>query len=195
MNKEQLWNRPMVDEIAEGDRILVTQDGTSRWSTPDQIKTYMGTTEDPAVLGIPVPTAADAGKVLTVKKTGDGFFLKPLEDSVLLWENPNPKADFPAQTIAFDGSNYGMFTIYVTHTGQTDGVNTRHRLVFVPKNAGTIRMTVPMISSTDKQALSWREANAADNGITFSNGYRFYNNFVPGENSRHCVPLKIYGMK
>lgn len=195
MNTEGLWTRENLDGIEENDGLLIVTDSGGNFIDPEIFREYIGSSTDPDALGVPVPTATDAGKVLAVNETGNGFFLKALEDADLLWENPDPKSAFSPQTITCDNTAYSMFAVYFGLNEVAGGNNTRHDIAFIPKNAGEIRMTVKLIQSYGSIISGWRNVTADDGGISFGGGY--YNITINGTrgNNARCVPLKIYGFK
>lgn len=195
MNTEGLWTRENLDGIEENDGLLIATDSGGNFIDPEIVRAYIGSSTDPDVLGVPVPTAADAGKILAVSEAGNGFFLKALEDADLLWENPDPKSAFFPQTITHVNAVYSMFAVYFSFNEVAGSNNTRHNIAFIPKNAGEIRMSMDFLPSYNIISSGWRNVTADDNGITFGRGYYYIAGGGNRGNDTSCVPLKIYGIK
>lgn len=198
MNTEGLWTRENLDGIEEDDGLLIVNDSGGNFIDPEIVWEYIGSSTDPDALGVPVPTAADAGKVLTVNETGNGFLLTLLQESDPVWENPNPTANFAAQTIACDNSPYSMFAIY--HVSNASE-NNAHKMTFVPKNGREICLSQEWMYEY-LAVKNMRKVSIDDNGFTFLAGVSEtmstsvgYKKFTGYGGSKYCVPLKIYGIR
>lgn len=199
MNKEPLWSRPTVDEIAEGDRILVTHSRAGGWATLGQIKECVGTTEDPVELGVPVPTTEDAGNAMTVSANLVGFALLPAFDAELIWTNDNPTEDFPKQTIESDNAAYTLF-IVIFRCYFVDG-GWRNKTTIIPKGANVSLRNIVVTVANDPPFVRVyrRNISADDSGFyvesCYTDSYFGDGDHWDGRDDECCSPIAIYGIR
>lgn len=109
----------------------------------------------------------------------------------LLWTNPDPTAEFAAQTVALDLSQYDAVIIYSRTTSVT--LHCYADLFF----KGT-QGSVASCSTGGQGAITWVreiEVFADGSGILFSQGYRAGGTTaVNGDNSAG-IPYQIYGIR
>lgn len=101
---------------------------------------------------------------------------------ILLWTNSNPSADFDAQTISLNLTNYTGVFVDVIGTGSDTVQNTS----YFSKN--DIDKVVGIFSATGAYT---RTVNVNDDGITFG----IAKNTNSATTNSRCIPLKIYGTK
>ena len=103
-----------------------------------------------------------------------------------MWENPNKRTQFSAQTISLDLSKYKRVKIVCTFNNE-DTVNEH---VFVNELFVNSKYAQVCVA---KQKLSgnWgvRETTVKTNGIVFGGGYLNDSN-----HNKICVPYEIYGL-
>ena len=75
MNCKNVCDLPASGDITDNDGILITQNGEAKRMTMPLFRKYVGYATGADVLGVPVPTSADAGRVPVVKPDGTGYQL------------------------------------------------------------------------------------------------------------------------
>ena len=75
MNCKNVCDLPASRDITDNDGILITQNGAAKRMTMPLFRKYVGYATGADVLGVPVPTSADAGCVPVVKPDGTGYQL------------------------------------------------------------------------------------------------------------------------
>lgn len=75
MNCKNVCDLPASGGITDNDGILITQNGAAKRMTMPLFRKYVGYATGADVLGVPVPTSADAGCVPVVKPDGTGYQL------------------------------------------------------------------------------------------------------------------------
>ena len=75
MNCKNVCDLPASADITDNDGILITQNGAAKRMTMPLFRKYVGYATGADVLGVPVPTSADAGRVPVVKPDGTGYQL------------------------------------------------------------------------------------------------------------------------
>ena len=103
----------------------------------------------------------------------------------LLWENPNPTAQFNPQTIALDLNKYSY--IGVSSNFSTGSAGLYPTKIDVCKK-GNSYVIINRYTSSD-QYFSNRMVNSSDSGVTFQTGY---NTSTAG--NAYAIPTKIYGI-
>lgn len=115
----------------------------------------------------------------------------PSEYRKLLWTNPSPTADFAAQTISLDLSDYDEIEIEARHT---PSLNAYCKVkvgddgyMYAPELSGTGTGYVQNVA---------RKFTVSSSGIVFGGGYYTYgsNSSATASNSK-LVPIRIYGIK
>ena len=114
--------------------------------------------------------------------TGNGGDM-PVEDlkPVLLWENSNPTAEFTAQTISLDLTDYAGVIVEFYYNINSQYVSSR---VYAKKTDIFSNKFGGGFVAEDANAMNILALN--DNGIQFSNA---------SPNKTACIPYKIYGVK
>lgn len=108
-------------------------------------------------------------------------------DDVLLWENADTTAEFPAQTISFDPTEYKRFKIIIkAYTGA--GFYSTHEVTL--KNTSFILSSGIYDYSFGK--IYERTCNVGDTGIFF---YNAKEQGVDGTKNYYCIPYRIIGYK
>lgn len=122
---------------------------------------------------------------------------KPVEvdNRVLLWENPNPRAQFTPQTVLLENMNdYDSIVIQHNHSD----VSTRAGISFLDLATDTTTIMTQTDSSADATTyLVSRIVNVVDGGLAFEGGYyKVSNSTSAGTNlNKYCVPNRIFGVK
>lgn len=190
--------------INNSDGTVSLEDAT----TYDQVGSNFGAAQINAT-NQAVNAAADAGKIIDDldainNVTQEGYMagalalkqvnsnLENVTDSIglkLLWENPNPTADFEAQTISLDLSDYSFIKILSIRMKNTTDYIVDEGIVGY---GGQIKYVSGSTSgsNTDAGVSLWRDFKVSTNEVTFLGGWR--NNTQRDENA---IPLAIYGCK
>lgn len=106
---------------------------------------------------------------------------------VLLWENSNPTAEFAAQTVSLDLTDYaGVIIEFKLKTNSTK-INTR---LYAKKNENVDSIFGAGSYNTKGDSNAARGLTVTDTGVTFAEGY---SNMT--ENNNLCIPITIYGVK
>lgn len=122
---------------------------------------------------------------------------KPVEvdNRVLLWENPNPRAQFTPQTVLLENMNdYDSIVIQHNHSD----VSTRAGISFLDLATDTTTIMTQTDSSADATTyLVSRIVKVVDGGLAFEGGYyKVSNSTSVGTNlNKYCVPNRIFGVK
>lgn len=112
--------------------------------------------------------------------------MKATVNGVVLWENPDTTADFKAQTIVLDLSQYNRFTVLFRNTTYDGGtVDTFAEQHFTEKN---IRLCGFSGCNSD---FWFRDVKFTDNEVKFYSA-EVYNNV---NSDRFMIPVKIKGYK
>jgi hypothetical protein len=114
------------------------------------------------------------------------------EAKELLWTNPNPTAEFVAQTISLDLSRYDAVAVEYSMITTSN----YHKTVEVPLKHGT---TIPIMGefvfgTGGKIAAFYRTGQVSDTGFSFSNGYQSTPS-TDAQDQKCSVPCKIYGIR
>lgn len=104
----------------------------------------------------------------------------------LLWTNPSPTANFAAQTVSLDLSEYDLFMLVSRDTTGGDTCN----MVFALPNT-TVRMFFITDSGTTNRNTGYRRATISGTGVQFLEGYQGNST----SNNALCIPYQIYGIK
>ena len=75
MNCKNVCDLPASADITDNDGILITQNGAAKRMNMPLFRKYVGYATGADVLGVPVPTSADAGRVPVIKPDGTGYQL------------------------------------------------------------------------------------------------------------------------
>ena len=113
----------------------------------------------------------------------------PTEDlsPVLLWENSSPTADFNAQTISLDLTDYAGVIVEFRKTTSSTKINTR---LYAKKNEDVDEIFGAGSYYTKGDSNTARGVNVTDAGVTFAEGY---GNMTL--NNKTTIPIRIYGVK
>ena len=114
-----------------------------------------------------------------------------------MWTNPNIIAEFAAQKLSINLSNYkDNFINFLEYIGESDRQNIVNIIAMVGTPYNYI-IFAPFFQKMDEsetpltQNMSGREFKILDNtGITFYNTYT-----IKGINNKLCIPYRIYGIK
>lgn len=109
------------------------------------------------------------------------------KDMVLLWENPNPSANFEPQTINLDLSGFSQISITATHWSNDLSYTTGHFIVGLSQQ-------VMFSPSTTNRFYSMRNCSVSATGVQFFEGRGVHNTGINTDNAG-CVPQKIYGIR
>lgn len=103
----------------------------------------------------------------------------------LLWTNPSPTANFGAQSISVDLSDYSWFAVELQFS-TTDGIPAlqEFRVDEVQKVLAIVARTLNRVGG---RRVTW---SASAKTLTFEGAY--YNG---GANNAYAIPLRIYGIK
>lgn len=112
----------------------------------------------------------------------------------LLWENPEPDAEFPAQTVALNLSGYDFVGVY--YKVRTGGAYASDLVVLPPLSVGmqanpTLWNNGSNIDTTKKTS---RLTQIVSGGVRFDIGYETAGS-ASEENLGCMIPLQIYGIK
>lgn len=118
-------------------------------------------------------------------------------ENILLWENPNIKAEFPAQTITLfdDLTNYRYFEIYFTLSATTPYIENGYSK-FVVNNKFT-RFDI-MSNNANLDGLYYRTITrdlSTPNKISISIAYLGNNLSGNLQHADTFIPYRIYGIK
>ena len=122
---------------------------------------------------------------------------KPVEvdNRVLLWENPSPRAQFAPQTVLLENmSDYDSIIIQHNHSD----VSARAGISFLDLATDTGTIMTQTDSSADANTyLVSRIVNVVDGGLSFAGGYyKISNSTSVGTNAnKYCIPNRIFGVK
>lgn len=110
----------------------------------------------------------------------------------LLWTNPTPSVEFPAQTISIDLSNYDMIMV-IPRAGTT---NLTLSPVIVPKgDRGLITYVFLNENSGASNLISHRRIDSVnDNGVSFENAQlkAVASTSASSTYNTACIPYKIF---
>lgn len=98
MKAKSICELPETGSVSDADGILITQDGQATRMLMSALRQYIGYASGADVLGVPAPTAADAGKAPVVNETGTGYNLAEVATAAAL--EVVAKAAAEAQTMA-----------------------------------------------------------------------------------------------
>lgn len=107
-------------------------------------------------------------------------------EPVLLWENPNPRSTFNAQTISIDTSKYNKFEI-VSRTNCTSDIS-NYNICICRK--GILNMIYNAININ-----VYRNVEITDSGFIFGDGIYQKGIGTNGTSSEFAIPTHIYGVK
>ena len=187
-----------IELVIEGDNATITWEWLSQKtnSANDAINTIYGPKE---IIGLE-PTEEYVKSQLELNDTAieNGTVkFKPVEvdNRVLLWENPNPRAQFTPQTVLLENMNdYDSIVIQHNHSD----VSTRAGISFLDLATDTTTIMTQTDSSADATTyLVSRIVNVVDGGLAFEGGYyKVSNSTSAGTNlNKYCVPNRIFGVK
>lgn len=120
-----------------------------------------------------------AGGIISISG-GGGTSKAP---ATLLWDNPNPTANFSPQTVSIDLTPY---TILLVQSKLIASESTLGPMCVISKSSNQQRC---IITGLDQGVFTRIITSVTDTGIAFGNGY---SNSTSG--SEYCVPVKIYGI-
>ena len=112
----------------------------------------------------------------------------------LLWENASPESEFTEQTIDLELSTYTHILIEFKH-GSFYGP---HATLSALGKVGGIIQLCPITLNTSFYRTAFREVIINADNINFTSAFIIYyqsSNWIQKEDSRYCVPTKIYGIK
>ena len=103
------------------------------------------------------------------------------KNMVLLWENPSPGSDFPAQTVNLDLSGYSSILLINQHS--TSNANRHSHLIDIDGEYYGC--------AAQNYAGSWagRTCKATSTGVIFDSG------FAGTTHNGAAIPIKIYGIR
>lgn len=114
----------------------------------------------------------------------------------LLWENPDPRYEFEAQTLNLSSGDYAFLLIEVCGETWTTNqkVNRSSAMSLISLSGGLIGgMIVSLDNTSEVYGNIWRYAKP--NGNTLTIGDSFTDDNMLNITSEHCIPMKIYGIK
>ena len=117
---------------------------------------------------------------------GGGFALEKL------WENEAPTAEFAAQTVPLDLSQYELFLVTTMTQIKSDG--TRGELSFVAFKNVSSALQVASPGGSGPLAAT-RQFQILENGINFYDARSSYNNHNNQISNAFLIPHQIYGIK
>ena len=111
----------------------------------------------------------------------------------LLWENPNPSAEFAAQTVNVNLSGYD--TIEIVTTFSAGGTNRFRTKLALGEN--TLLSTVgEVVGASMKMYMVGRNCSTNANGVIFNTGgYKYFDAAAFVESNTYAVPYRIYGVR
>ena len=197
MKAKNINNLPHAGDITEDNSILISQGGRVVRMLMSKFREYIAYATGADILGAPVPTSADVGKVPVVAEGGNGFAFSTLDRSTLLWKNPDPSKYFVAQTIANDNTKYTIFDVHaVQHKQSGELFESEHFLVV--KDGATYRLNMLDIYASGVRTYE-RGVKVDDTGFTFTGGVQYYvgltSNSQASESDAYMVPVAIYGIR
>lgn len=104
----------------------------------------------------------------------------------LLWENPNTKATFAAQTISLDLSGYDFIGVEVVSAYNSEA-QFHSTIQMIPKD-GVAHYAVILHATGNYNFM--RAFTMSDDGVVITEGYR-----NGSHGTGYCIPAKIYGIK
>lgn len=189
MKLKSIRNLPTTDEITEENSVLIARNGVIFRMLMQNFRRYLAYAAGADVLGVPVPTAADAGKVPVVNAKGE-YALEHVTNTCLLWENPDPSADFAAQTIACDTTAYAMFAVVFKYSKSS---GERETVTF--PNDGNAAQLHSIYLSGPIVMNARRTVTADTSGIAFGGGRYAQYASANGFSDSYAVPVAIYGIR
>lgn len=111
----------------------------------------------------------------------------------LLWENPDPTAEFAAQTIALDLSGYD--DLYVIYDWAVGNNYLYSQLVPIDDGRYCLSGAYPSGTASEGSASIVRQVTFGNSGIVFSDAGMGYTGSGRTTRNNMCIPLKIYGIK
>lgn len=192
MKVKNIRNLPTAEEITEENSVLIARDGGIFRMLMRKFRDYIAYATGADVLGVPAPTAADAGKFPVVNAEGNGYRLKHVANTFLLWENSAPNVDFEAQSITCNTAGYSMIAVaFKFSTTVTD-----QETVVFPNDANTANLSIVAIAGNVVQTAR-RSVSSNSSGITFGEGkYSAYGGMTSATTSAaYAVPMAIYGIR
>lgn len=189
MKAKSIHNLPTADRIAEENSVLIARNGGFFRMLMKNFRNYIAYSTGAAVLGLPIPTEANAGMSPVVDETG-GYTLKHVDSVDLLWENPAPNTGFPAQTIACNTSGCKMLVVVLKHSD----VNTPETVPFANDGTEACLYVSHFKTSATIVIQEYRLVTSADTGITFGDGRCTTANSGLSISDSYAVPLAIYGI-
>ena len=121
----------------------------------------------------------------------------------LLWTNPSPTAEFAAQTVSLDLSEYDAVMIYSrinknpyasSNTSATDGSSMY--ATYLKIGTGTyINLEHSLWNGTANPGFATRNAWATTTGVGFAGGYWHSEGASGGASNNYVIPVEIYGIK
>lgn len=187
MKAKSIRNLPLADGVTEENSVLIAQSGGIFRMLLRNFRRYIAYAASAELLGVPVPTAADAGKAPVVTEKGT-YTMGYAKASSLIWKNPAPTADFPAQTIACDTKDFSTLIVILksksggkveTAAFENDGYNAKVSVTFAD-----------LTTITEES----RSVSADDTGVTFSGGTRTQYTGSTVSGSDYAIPIAIYGI-
>ena len=119
-----------------------------------------------------------------------GLTRENLDIFPILWENASPNANFAAQTISLDMSEYMGFFIVVE---AQPNAPQKQRGTFLGSNNGN---TAAFVWTTAWNGATYRRViQTAENGVYVNGGQEQYNQSWATGSDALLVPLRIYGVK
>lgn len=199
MKAKSIHNLPMTDELTEENGVLIARNGGISRMLLRKFRTYIAYATGADVLGVPVPTKECAGMSPVVNKNGE-YTLKRVNRTNLLWENPDPSADFPAQTITCNTNGYKILVVILKHTDHTvpetvsfanDGTEARLSVFKIGVKSQTSGGATTNVATVVEE---WRRASTNNTGVTFGNGVRTEYQGASREGTDYAIPIAIYGI-
>ena len=178
--------------------VTLNEDGTQNLFLTDNntvLNLLVGTEDATAT-----PADVASGKTFYAqgqKKTGTATMEPAVTEPVLLWTNTNPNAEFAAQTLQLDMSNYGGALIEAgsLNWGVIDA--NAKTINYVRKQdgyqgLGSVRAgTISSGSYSKGTSYGMRDVIVSDAGLQFMNGYQDNGT----QNNARIIPTRIWGVK
>lgn len=114
----------------------------------------------------------------------------------LVWENPNPNSNFPAQPIGSTiPSPFGGYSGYIVIT--KNGTSTTTTQSYFVEDGGTIKMNSFSGADSDSNYIYSRNITINGSNSFVHESYRraITSTSVPTPSSKYMIPIKIYGVK
>lgn len=109
----------------------------------------------------------------------------------LLWENPNPNAEFPAQNITLASNNYDLLLVIY---GLSNGASFNKSLVAIKDSTMAMDFSWSDTSVTPATSVNYYRTITPINPTTLSVGDGVVASGLITFNGI-CIPLRIYGIK